>query len=580
MVVDQAPLEINHERTGAQPDDHPADVSRVYDVLIVGMGPVGKMAALQLARAGHSVLVAERKLTTYPLPRAVAHDSEIARILQNAGLAVDTIPDAVEPYDDMYVWVNAQQQILHQVDWTGIDSSGWNNTYFYNQPALEAHLDRRLREHDGVTVRRGVQATIRSSDSVSVSASLRQVDGGEEESVHARYVLGADGANSETRRSAGIEWTDLGYFFDWLVVDVIPSPQAKVTHLALQICDPSRPTTVVPGGPGRRRWEFMRLEGETIEELTRPERIWQLLEPFSVGPSNAQLERGVVYTFNSGWADRWRSGRVFLLGDAAHQMPPFAGQGLAAGLRDCQNLIWKLDRVLRGEALASLLDTYEIERLTHVKDFIDFSTSLGKIICILDPAEAAARDAVMTAELASGRTPAPPPSPRLGGQSGSGLYEGEHGGILSRQGRIQLEGGEPSRFDDVFGPGALILRHAGAVDGLAEEILALHTAGIVTTTFGLAAPGVLAFDDIDGTYGTWFDEWRADAVLVRPDFYVYGAAGEETDDLRTLIERFLERASRRGHVLEKIVGRERAGGDISRSSPTHDQSNLERETPR
>src|SRR5699024_403930 len=122
-------------------------------------------------------------------------------------------------------------------------------------------------------------------------------------------------------------------------------------------------------------------------------------------------ERGVIYTFASGWAQTWASGRVFLAGDAAHLMPPFAGQGLAAGFRDCQNLSWKLDLVLREQAQTSLLDTYGTERIEHVSDFIDFSISLGKIICIRDPEEARRRDEMMKSELASGREPEPPPAP-------------------------------------------------------------------------------------------------------------------------------------------------------------------------
>jgi 2-polyprenyl-6-methoxyphenol hydroxylase-like FAD-dependent oxidoreductase len=138
------------------------------DVVIIGMGPVGKMAALLLARAGHSVTILERKDATYALPRAVAHDAEIARVLQHAGMPVDSMPDAVEPYDDMYVWVNADDDVLHQVDWTGIDPSGWNNTYFYNQPALERHLDEKLQNLPRVDIRRGVDARVTGQGSGGV----------------------------------------------------------------------------------------------------------------------------------------------------------------------------------------------------------------------------------------------------------------------------------------------------------------------------------------------------------------------------------------------------------------------------
>lgn len=521
-----APTDVDHMKSAVP-----------VDVLVVGMGPVGKMAALLLGRAGRSVLVTERRERGYPLPRAVAHDAEIARILQRAGLPVDSMPDAVEPYDDLYVWVNGDDQVLHEVDWTGIDPSGWNNTYFYNQPALEAHLDEQLRAQPSVRIERGVSARVDAQDADGVDVVVRVESTGEERDERARYVLAADGANSAVRRSLDIGWRDLGYFFDWLVVDVLPKEGLAVTHLAKQVADPARPTTVVPAGPGRRRWEFMRLPGETVEELTDPARIWELLQPFGVTPATAEVERGVVYTFNSGWATEWRRDRVFLLGDAAHQMPPFAGQGLAAGLRDCLNLAWKLALVLDGEAGSALLDTYTTERAMHVSDFIDFSMSLGRIICILDPEQARARDEAMLADRASGRSPEPPPAPRLG----PGLHVGDAGGYLSWQGRISTAGhGDGARYDDVFGAGSLVLADASlaaGLDGAARSGLA--TAGIALTAFSGESDGVLPFVDRNCTYADWFARLGTRAVLIRPDFAVFGTAAGP-DAVVALVQRFLD----------------------------------------
>ena len=190
---------------------------------------------------------------------------------------------------------------------------------------------------------------------------------------------------------------DRGFFYDWLIVDVVLDEPRVFDPINLQICDPDRPTTAVSGGPGRRRWEFMRLPDETRDELDQETTAWKLLDPWDVHPGNARIERHAVYTFQARVADRWQDGRVFLAGDAAHLMPPFAGQGMCSGIRDAANLAWKLDLVLTGRAAPRLLTTYEQERRPGAMAAIDMSMELGKIICVADPAAAAARDEAMAA---------------------------------------------------------------------------------------------------------------------------------------------------------------------------------------
>src|SRR4029079_4766757 len=182
-----------------------------------------------------------------------------------------------------------------------------------------------------------------------------------------------------------------GFFFDWLIVDVVCRERRTWTPINLQICDPKRPTTLVSGGPGRRRWEFMRLPGESLADLNNETTAWRLLEPWGLTRANATLERHAVYTFQARWVDDWWKGRLLLAGDAAHQMPPFAGQGMCSGIRDAANLAWKLAAIIHGSARDSILDSYQIERISHVRATIVFSMALGKVICIADPAEAAAR---------------------------------------------------------------------------------------------------------------------------------------------------------------------------------------------
>ncbi|WP_344160073.1 FAD-dependent monooxygenase, partial [Kribbella yunnanensis] len=215
------------------------------DVCIIGFGPVGQLLALQLGRQGHQVVVMDQNEAGYPLPRAVTHCSDFARILQSVGLAPDTIPEVTQPYDDMYVWMNAEGRSLVEVDWSGLGESGWFNTYFFNQPELERLLIDRIAEMPNVCLLRPARAvSIEQVDDHAVVTAVDGLDGATLE-VEAAYMVGADGANSAVRRWCGIRQVDRGFFYDWLVVDVRPSPELEFPHVAHQHCDYRRPATMV-----------------------------------------------------------------------------------------------------------------------------------------------------------------------------------------------------------------------------------------------------------------------------------------------------------------------------------------------
>ncbi len=208
-------------------------------------------------------------------------------------------------------------------------------------------------------------------------------------------MIGADGARSAVRDLLGLKYIDLGFAYDWLVVDVIPHEVREWKPYVMQYLNPARPTTLVGSGPGRRRWEFMRLPGETIEQLNTTETAWELLAPWDITPENASLERHTVYTFRGSWVDQWTHGRVMLAGDAAHLMPPFLAQGLCAGLRDGLALSWRLAAILGQGASEDLLDSYGPERREHVVEIIRQAVEVGRLICMIDPDEVAERDARM-----------------------------------------------------------------------------------------------------------------------------------------------------------------------------------------
>ena len=374
------------------------------DVAIVGAGPVGTLLAILLAQRGKRVTLVERWTTHYPLPRAVTYDHEIARILATLGIDSENDP-AISYHDELYYWKNKDRQNLQIVDWQSLSASGWRVRYWFNQPMMEQRLLALAATLPNITLLRGWQGVGLAQDADSVTLSLQRNAeevgaNGESRSLRARFVAGTDGANSFVREALGIENEDKGFFYDWLILDMIPSFDYTASRpdepAQWQLCDPKRPTTIVPGGPGpipggpaRRRWEFMVLPGEQPHELQKPDRAWELLRPWGVTPDNAELERSAVYRFQARWAKEWHKGRCLIGGDAAHLMPPFAGEGMCAGVRDAVAMAWRLNGILEGKFGTDILASYTSERIEHAKHYIGFSQELGQIICIADAAAAA-----------------------------------------------------------------------------------------------------------------------------------------------------------------------------------------------
>jgi flavoprotein hydroxylase len=494
------------------------------DVAIVGHGPVGASLAILLGQAGHRVVVLERWPQPYPLPRAVHFDHEVGRIFQACGIGNEL--RAISEPAEVYEWRNAEGVVLLRFGRRGASASGWPESSMFNQPALESLLADRAAALPSVEVRRGTEVVDLEQDDEGVT--LRASDGG---ALRARFAVGCDGARSTVRSLVGAPVHDLGFFYDWLIVDVVLHEPRVFDPLNVQICDPHRPTTVVSGGPGRRRWEFMRLPHEQLDELNQEARAWELLADWDVTPANATLERHAVYTFAARYAERWRTGRVLLAGDAAHLMPPFAGQGMCAGIRDAANVAWKLDAVLRGHAPDALLDEYEEERLPDAQGAIAFSMELGKVICVPDPAEAAARDALMA--------PAVGPEPsEVPGRPGlaSGLIHPS----APNAGKLFVQGGvEGGLFDDVHGAGWRLVAIGDPEPASLDPETARWFASLGGRVVAVAA---------EGSYGRWADEHHSSWVLQRPGFHLYGsatsaaAAADLVRDLRRHLAGHLEGA--------------------------------------
>ena len=468
------------------------------DVLIAGLGPVGATLGVYLTRAGFRVTICERDRDVYPLPRAAHLDHEVMRLLHMAGGA-DAVLASSAPLS-AYEFRNAAGDLLmgFRPD-PLVKETGFPQGSMFHQPTLELALRARLAAEPLADVRLGAQVTGFVDHETHVTVQVKDETGTSE--ISAGFLIGCDGGGSVVRRTADLPLEDMGFDEPWLVIDSTLKNNVKcLSTIGLQHCDPARPVTSMPMGPGRHRWEFMMLPGETADDVTSDARLAEFVRPFA-DPDAITIERRAVYRFHAVTAKQWRKGRVVLAGDAAHQMPPFMGQGLCSGVRDAANLGWKLVSVLKGEAGMALLDTYQAERDPHVRAITGLAMFMGRVVCTQNVEEAARRDKEMTSK---------PEGERMGG--GMPSLEGLKTGIFGDHASVGQIAPEPwlkdgRRLDDVIGlTPFLVTREASGVTSFAAG-------GQVFTLGDLSDP--------HGAFAAAMGD--APALLVRPDRLVFGA---------------------------------------------------------
>ena len=495
-----------------------------YDVAIIGYGPTGMTLAALLGQLGHRVVVLERYTELYNLPRAACFDDEIMRTFQKLGLVAEISRGA--EVQRGYEWVNAAGETLVDFEYDNPAAGGWAALYMMFQPYIEAVLDRHDKALPNVDVRQGV--TVSEIEQNGEVVTLRGVDAaGEAVSIRASYAVGADGGNGFTRKKLSEKVDDYGFQENWLVCDFRLNSGVELPRFR-QVCDPAQPTSIVNIGPGHHRFSFMLNPGETAEHATKHEGVWSRVSRY-LSKDDAEIIRVANYVFRSRIADQWRHGRVFLAGDAAHEMPPFLAQGMCSGIRDSHNLAWKLDLVLTGKADDMLLDTYQAEREPHVRFITEKAIELGRVQTMRDPVRARERDERLLARRSANQGPDKLRYPGLTG----GLVTG--GGEFFPQGVVRADGVKVL-FDDAVGSGWCIVAEPGLLDTLPTAHLAIWKAfgGRTATVTGPQNAGAL--DDVDGTYARWFAAHSCSVAVIRPDWYVYGTA-RDGRELAALLDR-------------------------------------------
>lgn len=513
-----------------------------YDVAIVGYGPAGLVLASMLGKKGHKVVVFERWPSLYGLPRLTHIDGETARIIATVGDLDYALRDAC-PIPS-YRYLSATGELLLELDWRG-QSAGHPAHLSIYQPDIEDAIDAHARAGGNVEVNQGWAVVNLEQDEDGVRVVARPwardrtgqwAHSGEERTVSAKFLVGADGAGSFVRTSLGINRSDNGVDDRWLNVDTerlheLPEKFTKLT----QFCDPKRGHMYMPIGKSRQRFELAVLSNEDASAFEDPAFAWQWLrEQHGLGKEDVKILRQVVYQFQGRIAEQWRQGRVFLAGDAAHTTPPYMGQGACSAMRDGLTLAWKLDLVLQGQAGDSLLDTYEAERRPHATAITEISSALGKVANTHDPLAAAARDEAFR----TGKVPPPPPFPTITAgviHLDSDGHPDSLAGTLTPQGVVRKSGSE-GLFDDVVGRGFSVVSQRDLNLLSIEQRTFLDQLGAVTAT---TSPGTVdSVEDVAGTYADYWAEKGVDTFIGRPDYHLFWAGQAEElpaalDDLRT-----------------------------------------------
>ena len=517
-----------------------------YDVAIVGCGPVGAILANLLGRDGHSVVVVDQMLDIYDKPRAINIDHEVMRALQSVGLAA-SVEKIVSPHLG--------------TDFLGIDGRlikvfnpieppyplHWQPNLMFIQPEFEPILRGGAARFPAVDIRLGCEAISVSQNADGVELQVAGRNGGQEK-LRARYLIACDGATSSIRKQLDIAQDSLAFDEWWTVVDAWQRRPTLLPKRTTQFCLPSGPATYVVGPRELRRWEIKLLPGEKPEDFEDKDVVRRRLAPF-VDCEAIDLWRVATYRFHALIARQWKRGRIFLAGDAAHQMPPFMAQGLCCGVRDVANLSWKLSGVLRNVYPERLLESYEVERKPHIRQLVGMAKHLGEIIGELDVEKARERDLRLGGEVDSGRsiTVRQKLIPDLTAGIIANACDGQLAtavGSLFLQPEVIVQG-KTLLLDDVLGERFAVIMlgrpRAGWLDARARQ--ALQRLGGVAWILlqegdeiaGFTGQG---FSDATGILERWMRTENCLAVIVRPDKFVFGAAdsAESLNDLCLALE--------------------------------------------
>ena len=461
-----------------------------YDIIIIGLGPTGGTLANLLALHGFSILIIEKEKSFYPLPRAVHFDDEIMRVFQTIGITNKILKHTIINKGTKFV--NSKNKVV--LDWPrprSITENGWYPSYRFHQPDLERKLRGRLKDFKKVSIMQNTKVVSLKENNNSLKVVLENVNNRKIKEVSSKYVVGCDGANSTVRELIKSKFQNLGFTQKWAVVDLILKKDKKeLPDRTIQYSNPKQPATYCRNVGKRRRWEFAIHNNISEKKVLSNSYIWNFLKPW-LNPRDAFMERKTIYTFQSAISKKWKKGRVFLAGDAAHLMPPFMGQGMCAGIRDASNLAWKIAYCLKNNHSEKLLNTYQTERYSNVKEYIKTTAKMGEFVNAVGTSN-------ITGEVSStsdGQKSMKSIKPKLG--KGLGKVQDKNRGKIFPQ--FIIKSGKS--LDDKFSLKPILILSKEIKKNISSKLNFIHTKK-------------------NKNLETFFENSKSIAIIVRPDRFI------------------------------------------------------------
>ena len=479
-----------------------------YDVAIIGLGPTGGTLANLIALGGFSVIVLDKEKSFYPLPRAVHFDDEVMRVFQTIGITNSFLNHTIINKGTKFV--NSKGKVI--LDWPRprkVTENGWYPSYRFNQPDLEKQLRKKLREYKRVEIKQNADVKkVQNINKDYVRILFKNSVDKKTQEVNAKYVIGCDGANSITRKLMGTNMDNLGFTQKWAVVDLILKKNKKnLPDRTIQYSNPNQPATYCRNVGKRRRWEFAIRNNLSNKKVLSEKYIWNFLKPW-LKKKEAYLERKTIYTFKSAISRKWRKGRIFISGDAAHLMPPFMGQGMCAGIRDASNLAWKIMKCLENNHDEKLLDTYQSERFTNVKEYIETTMRMGEFINAVESIQITDNITSSTDGIKSMKSI----KPRLG--SGLGKKKDKNRGKIFPQ--FMKKNGK--NLDDKFSKNPLLIVSSNIKKKISKKLNHIKSINVI----GLSK---------------YLESINSYAIIVRPDRFIFQSC-DKAKNFKKLVNLF------------------------------------------